>query len=99
VNIEVKESYTIGIPKAFTPNGDSHNDVIFVNGRGIKQLLEFSVYNRWGKKVFSTNNIDEGWDGMFDGKEQNVDTYTYYIKAEMWNDSIMEERGTFSLLR
>lgn len=49
--------------------------------------------------VFSTNNIEEGWDGTFDGKPQEIDTYVYYIKIERWDDSIEEKKGAFSLLR
>jgi gliding motility-associated-like protein len=99
VNINAMEDYTVGIPEAFTPNGDDINDDLCVNGRGIVNLVEFSIYNRWGNKVFSTDNIDECWDGTIDGKDQRVDTYTFYIKAEMANGTTMEERGPVSLYR
>ncbi len=99
VFIEVTEEYKLGLPEAFTPNGDGVNDEMKVNGWGIKELLEFRIYNRWGNEVFFTDDINLGWDGTFNGKPQSIDSYAYSIKAEMWNDEVVIEKGTFSLLR
>ncbi|MBN1596920.1 MAG: gliding motility-associated C-terminal domain-containing protein [Bacteroidales bacterium] len=99
VNIEVNRDFVIGIPEAFTPNGDMINDIIMVDGRGIKQLIEFRVYNRSGKELFYSDNIEEGWDGYHEGKLQAIGTYAYLIKAEMWNDQIVTQQGTFNLIR
>ncbi len=99
VNIEVKEKYIIGVPEAFTPNGDGINDEIKVDGLGIESLVEFSVFDRWGKVVFTTDDIDQGWDGTVDGQKQSVDTYIYLIRANMYNDTEVEKRGSFSLIR
>jgi gliding motility-associated-like protein len=99
VNIEVREEYRIGLPDAFTPNGDDINDVIKVHGWGIKNLIEFRIYNRWGNEVFYTDDINHGWDGYYQGKLQSIDSYAYVIKAEMWDDNIVVDKGTFSLLR
>jgi gliding motility-associated-like protein len=97
--INVTEEYRLGVPEAFTPNEDGVNDLIKVNGWGIKELLEFRIYNRWGNEVFFTDDINQGWDGTFNGKPQSIDSYAYIIKAEMWNDKVVIEKGTFSLLR
>ena len=97
--IEVREEYRIGIPDAFTPNGDQINDIIKVDGWGIKRLLEFRIYNRWGNEVFATDDINTGWDGYYEGKLQMTGTYVYMIKAEMWDDQITTINGTFTLLR
>ena len=99
VAVEVTEEYRLGLPEAFTPNGDGVNDEIRVNGWGIKQLLEFRIYNRWGNEVFFTDDIHQGWDGNFNGKPQGIDSYAYVIRAEMWNNEIRISKGTFSLLR
>ncbi len=99
VNIEVKEKYIIGVPEAFTPNGDGINDEIKVNGLGIESLVEFTIFNRWGKVVFTTDDITQGWDGTVNGQKQTVDTYIYLIKAHMYNDTEVEERGSFTLIR
>jgi gliding motility-associated-like protein len=96
----VKKEYRIGVPEAFTPNNDEINPVIKVDGWGIEKLLEFRIFNRWGTQVFYTDDINEGWDGYYKGKLQNIDTYSYIIKAKMWDsDEIITKKGTFSLLR
>lgn len=97
--IEVREEYSIGVPKAFTPNGDQINDLIKVDGWGIKRLIEFRIFNRWGTEVFYTDDINQGWDGYYKDKLQSVDSYSYSIKAEMWDDNETTANGTFSLLR
>lgn len=105
IGIFVHEEYTFGLPAAFTPTSDGSydpngvNDVIKVDGWGIKELVEFSVFDRWGKKVFTSQDINIGWDGTFEGEPQAVGTYTYYIKIIQWDDVSAEKRGAFSLYR
>ncbi len=99
VDIEVTIEYRIGVPNAFTPNGDEVNDKIKVDGWGVKRLIEFRIYNRWGTEVFYTDSMDDEWDGTYNGKPQDIDSYAYIIKAEMWDDNVIVKRGTFSLIR
>lgn len=97
--VTVIEEYSLDVPMAFTPNGDGTNDIVYVRGWGIKQLLEFNIYNRWGQKVFFTDDIKQGWDGTFNGKKQNMDTYAYYVKVLLWNGTEKDKKGTISLMR
>ncbi len=90
---------TVDLPTAFTPNNDGYNDIIKVNGWGIKELLQFQVYNRWGQLLFETTNINEGWDGTFNGKPQNIDTYIYSVKVETLRGNVLTKSGSFSLMR
>lgn len=99
ININVEEKYTIQLPTAFTPNGDGKNDVLYVKGWGIKKLIEFRIYNRWGNEVFFSNDLNTGWDGTYKGKLQPVDTYVYFVKAEFWDGTIKTKNGTIILLR
>jgi gliding motility-associated-like protein len=100
MTIAVEELYaSVGVPKAFTPNGDGINDIIKVDGWGIKSTIEFRVYNRSGIEVFYSDNLDTGWDGTYKNKEQSVDTYTYYFKVERFDGKVIEEQGAFTLLR
>ncbi len=96
----IKPITTIDVPTAFTPNGDGDNDIIFVEGLGIKKLIEFKIYNRWGQLLFETDDIDKGWDGFYMGKLQNVETYVYFASVETWlNGEILTKKGSFNLLR
>ena len=99
ITVFVDEKYSLDVPTAFTPNGDGKNDVVYVKGWGIKNLLEFSIYNRWGEKVFTTNDIKVGWDGTFKGKPQNIDSYVYYAKGELYSGREVEKKGTINLFR
>jgi gliding motility-associated-like protein len=99
ISLIVKEQYSLVLPTAFTPNGDDFNAKIFVNGSGIKELIEFRVFNRWGNEVFFTNDINQGWDGTYKGKLQNIDSYAYTVKALMWDGQVRTIKGTFNLLR
>jgi gliding motility-associated-like protein len=92
---------TIDVPSAFTPNGDGINDRIFVAGWGLKKLLYFRVFNRWGQLLFETDDLKSGWDGRFDGVMQNMDTYVFQVKAETWVEDkpLIEKAGTFQLIK
>jgi len=47
------------MPNAFTPNGDGKNDVFRIPPDATLNLEEFSIYDRWGAKIFSTKNVGE----------------------------------------
>ncbi len=99
-DVEVLPVSSVDVPDVFTPNGDGDNDRIYVKGWGIKKLLEFSIYNRWGEKVYTSTDINEGWDGTFNGKPQNVDSYAYYVRCETYIDpQPITKKGTFTLIR
>lgn len=88
----------VGVPNAFSPNGDAVNDVVKVEGRGIVELT-FRIFNRWGEKVFETNNQNEGWNGMYKGTLQEVDAYTYTADATLVNGEFVSLKGNITLLR
>ncbi len=99
VYVQVEEKYSVDVPMAFTPTGNPENAVVYVKGWGIMKLLEFRIYNRYGNEVFYTNDINQGWDGTYKGKMQNIDSYAYVVTAEMWDGTIKTKKGTISLLR
>lgn len=99
-NIEVDRMTTIDVPDAFTPNGDNVNDIIFPFGFGSDELLEFSIYNRWGVVVFSSDSPTAGWDGKFNGEDQPVDSYVYVVRMKtLVVGEVLEKRGTIRLMR
>jgi len=64
-NIDILRKYTVDVPDAFTPNGDGYNDILYVRGWGIDQLISFKIFNRYGELVFETNDKNIGWDGTY----------------------------------
>lgn len=64
----------IYIPNAFSPNDDGINDVFRVFANDLRDL-EYSIYNRWGSRVFETHHINRGWDGTFNGRNASEGVY------------------------
>jgi gliding motility-associated-like protein len=87
------------VPKAWTPNGDGHNDNLFPFTYNITQLRYFRIYNRWGKEVFETNIIGQGWDGKYNGTPQKMDVYTWVIEAITINGNSLKLSGQAVLVR
>ncbi|MBL0358064.1 MAG: gliding motility-associated C-terminal domain-containing protein [Chitinophagaceae bacterium] len=67
----------IRVPNAFTPDGNTVNDVFKIHSNNIR-LGRLQVYNRWGEMVFETANIAAGWDGSYKGKI-TPGNYVYWI--------------------
>ncbi len=88
----------IFIPTAFSPNGDSNNDVLFVRSNSVEDV-EFFVYDRWGEEVFRSDNINIGWDGTYNGEQLAPDVYAYCVKITCTNDEKYVKSGNVSLLR
>lgn len=90
---------TIFVPTAFTPNGDGLNDVIRPIAVGVKQILYFSIYNRWGQLVFTTTINGQGWDGKIGGKDQGTGVFVWMVKAIDYLDRPIFMKGTVTLIR
>lgn len=85
ISVEIIEG--IGVPSAFSPNNDGVNDVLYVQGYGINEL-EFRVFNRYGQMVFESYDQSFGWDGTFQGKEEDPGVFVYYV---LYKNSAGEE--------
>jgi gliding motility-associated-like protein len=97
--VYISDKEYIIVPNAFSPNGDGNNDVIKIIGAGFKQLNYFKIYNRWGQKVFETNNFLEGWDGTLKGTPQPISTYFWIINAVDVDNQSKSFRGDLTLIR
>ena len=93
------------MPTAFSPNGDTIND-IYVPVSDVKGMLviDFVIFNRWGEKVFESENFvprdaTKGWDGTFKGEPAQQDSYVYFFTAKMPDGEVKVYKGTFTLLR
>lgn len=98
--IAIKPQVFVKLPTSFTPtlNGDTPNDTIYVNGWGIKELLEFQIFNRWGQMLFVSTDIKKGWDGKYQGMVQNSDVYVYKVRVKTWKDEEIRQEGYINLL-
>ena len=90
---------SIFIPSAFTPNGDTKNDIIKPICVGITKLDYFNIYNRWGQLLFTTSQINKGWDGAFNGTAQATGTFVYTVQGLDYLGNIITKKGTLVLIR
>ncbi len=89
----------INFPSGFTPNGDGRNDVIRVLGSlGFFKDFSLSIFNRWGQRVYYSEDIYAGWDGVFNGTKQDLGTYFYMIYYTLRGKKHMM-KGDFQLIR
>jgi gliding motility-associated-like protein len=88
----------LNMPSAFTPNGNGVNDLFRIPSGITMQLKEFSVYDRWGNKMFSTKNAGQGWDGTMSGHPQPTGVYVYVIVGSDLKGPV-NARGTVILVR
>jgi len=99
VKVRVFERPDVFVPTLFTPNGDGVNDVLRLNAVALKSLNYFRVYNQWGKVVFQTINLVEGWDGRFQGQLQPMATYTWVLSGIDKNGKVIRRSGSVTLAR
>jgi gliding motility-associated-like protein len=88
----------IFVPNSFTPNNDGANDRLFVRGRNITEL-EFLVFDRWGEKVFETNDLNIGWDGTFKGEEVGPAVFVYHLTAKCLDGQEYFTKGNVTVIR
>lgn len=86
------------IPNTFTPNGDGTNDEFRVAYRSIESFY-ICIYDQWGRRVYESEDITQGWDGTVGGKLGTVGTYFYVIKAKGTDDEEYKKKGTINLIR
>ncbi len=89
---------SFSVPNAFTPNNDGVNDCFGIHSWGNVTLEDFSIYNRWGQRVFETKNPSDCWDGTFHGQKQDAGNFVYLIKANSFC-GIIQKKGTLLLIR
>ena len=98
VIVDVNFIVAIDVPSAFSPNGDGNNDVLYVKGFGIANMI-FAVYNRYGEKVFEVDDQSIGWDGTFRGRNENSGVFTWVLDYTMVNGDKGILKGNTTLIR
>ena len=98
----------IVFPNAFTPNlgGPSggkynaskmDNDVFYPWYDGVVEY-KLEIYNRWGELIFTSDNVETGWDGYFKGSICKQDVYVYKCKGSFLNGKTFNVSGDVTLL-
>lgn len=85
-------------PTGFSPNGDGQNDVLKMESNIVAEVY-WTVFNRWGEKLFEANSLDDAWDGTFRGQAQPAETYGYYLRVRCTDGEETFKKGNVTLLR
>ena len=88
----------VGVPTAFSPNGDGYNDILFIKGYALESV-SLVVYNRYGEIVFETTDQRIGWDGTFKNREENPGVFTWVLYYEFLNGKTGSQKGNTTLIR
>ncbi|MCX6315723.1 MAG: gliding motility-associated C-terminal domain-containing protein [Bacteroidetes bacterium] len=99
VTVRVYKGPDIYVPTAFTPNNDGVNDLFLPVPVGIKQYSYFRVYNRWGNLVFSTTQMDKGWDGTFQGNPMPPGSFIWMIEGWTKDNCPITKKGVVTIIR
>jgi gliding motility-associated-like protein len=100
VRVEVLVQNLILLPDAFTPNNDGKNDLFrIIKTLNVERLVLFEIYNRWGNKVFETNDLKVGWNGDYKGEPAQSANYVYVIKAINRDGAEINQKGNVFLIR
>ena len=99
INIFKECEFPVYMPNAFTPNRDRLNDVYRVPATNQNRLIQFTIYNRWGKVVFRTTKLNDGWDGNINSIPQQTGIYIYYLQMQTITGKHINQKGTFMLIR
>lgn len=86
------------VPNAFTPNGDNLNELWGIVPVFVKEY-EVQVYNRWGEKVYDSNNVKSDWDGYYKGNQASNTVYIYKIRYTGWDRSVHHRKGTVTVIK
>lgn len=96
------DEYLFWYPTAFTPNGDRKNDIYNVVAHNIiDDSFEMFIFDRWGKQIFHTEDIHQGWDGIRQDNGINADTgtYNFLVRFNTKKNEIQEKTGSFIILK
>lgn len=96
-NCSDNEASSVFVPDAFSPNANV-NSILYVRSSSIVSMT-FIVFDRWGNKIFESQNPNKGWDGTFNGTPMNTGTYIWELKATLQDGTSIEKKGNVTLMR
>lgn len=97
--VTIKVYKDVFMPKAFTPNGDGVNDRYHATALAGFKIVSFTIFNRFGSKVFATTDASVGWDGTIKGQPQETGEYVYYLEMKNPAGKKISRTGNILLLR
>ncbi|MEQ8715854.1 MAG: gliding motility-associated C-terminal domain-containing protein [Cyclobacteriaceae bacterium] len=97
-SVVIESTPNLYFPNAFTPDGDGLNDIFIPVGSNVS-TYEIIIFNRWGEIIFQSDQLDRGWDGVYQGRKAPPGSYTYKVQFGNEESQKSSQSGTFVLLR
>jgi gliding motility-associated-like protein len=89
----------LSFPSAFTPNNDGINDRYRIsNDFLVETLISFEVFNKWGGRVFYSDDLSSSWDGRHKNEEAPPNAYVYRVNYVCGGEEYIKS-GTVNLIR
>ena len=85
-------------PNAISPNGDGKNDFFFASGLNVTSF-GMQIYNRWGEKIFESNDISTAWNGTYKGTMMEYGIYIWTIDFSIGHKESQKKTGHVALIR
>ena len=98
-NVIIRESNVFYAANSFSPNGDLHNQTWQVYSNNNIELFDLKIFSRWGELIFSTNDINEAWDGTYLGENCPIGNYVWSAKIYYFDKTREERFGHINLIR
>jgi gliding motility-associated-like protein len=87
------------IPSAFTPNQDGKNDIYRPSLFGTVVKYRFTIYNRWGEKIYETTQLQAGWNGKVAGIDTDTNVFVWTCSFQFAGQKEEMRKGSFTLIR
>ena len=96
--VDIFQTSTIFAPNVFTPNGDGNNDTWGVLATNVK-FFELKIFDRWGEKIFESNDINKQWDGTYRGKPLSPGVFVYTYTIVNLKNATRNMKGSLTLIK
>lgn len=98
VLVDILGKMEVFVPNIFSPNGDGFNDFLEIKG---PRLFNFNIeiYDRWGKRVFKTDDPHEEWDGRLNDQELAPQTFVYKLSGETILGEVIVQEGNITIIK
>lgn len=91
--------YCVRPTEAFTPNGDGINDRWLVTNGDCLKKAKVEIFNRYGAKIYQSDDYKNNWDGTYGGKPVADGTYYFIITYQLINGQSVVRKGNVTILR
>jgi len=99
ITVDVGSYCNIFVPNVFAPSDpNNHNTILYVRSECLTSI-DFTIFDRWGLKVFESYNLSDGWDGTYKGSPLNPGTFVYYATGKTADGKTLTKKGNVTLVR